>query len=126
MNDYRLQARFRVDMHGISICARRDLEKTWVLGHFHITREEFKAIMTDWKDEWKHNVPQEEVSGSEDEEIDTNKQKEEEADEDVEVVKEKKPVPKKTKKTMRMKRQMTETIEDPEVIEKTRTQAAGK
>lgn len=51
IDEYHLQAKFRADMHSVSICARRDPKQTWVLGHFQITKEYVEAIMMDWKDE---------------------------------------------------------------------------
>lgn len=55
-------------MHYVYVCARWDPKKTWVLGHFQITMAEVEAIMTDWKDDWKHDVNQDELSRFEDEE----------------------------------------------------------
>lgn len=112
INNYRLEAKFRADMHNVSICARQDPEKTWILCNFQITKEEVEAIMTDWKDEWKHDVRLDEVSDSEDE--DTKMKKKYEQQQEEEVVKEKKHAPKKTKTTMTKNKTTTETIEDPE------------
>jgi len=117
IDEYRLQVMFKVDMHYVSVCIRWDPNKTWVLGHVQITLQEVEAIMTDWEEGWKKDVQLDEVSGSEDEETETDKKYEQEEVE--EFFEKNKPATKKTKKTMTKNKNTIETIEDQENIEQT-------
>lgn len=115
INEYHLQAKFKADMHSISVCAWRDLEGTWVLSHFQINKEDVEAIMTYWKERWKHDVPQNEISESEDEEIPSEKKK---TGKRVvaQVVKGKKTTTKKNKKVSTKKKKVLETIKDTDEV----------
>jgi len=45
IDEYRIQAKLQADMDSVSSCAQWDLEATWVLSHFQITKEYVETIM---------------------------------------------------------------------------------
>ena len=121
-------------MHYVYLHARRDLAKTWVMGHFQITLDEIETTMMDWEPSWRKDLPIEDIVDSDVEEEETSADKKENADDEEEehanedmgeeVVgkEEAKPVIKKTwtqqsKKDTTKKNETTETEADLDALD---------